>query len=88
MIEFFGAGSKFFLRGGTLVIRTLFQKLFSFEEENKDKIPKTENSREALSECFALLRLAQNQQDENLQEEALANLEKVIDIIEREGIFK
>lgn len=73
------------------MFRELFKKIFGLVKESETKTGAnkiSDKKREALSECLALLRASQKQREENLHEDALANLEKVIDIIEREGLFR
>jgi hypothetical protein len=76
------------------VLKNLFQKVFNFGQQEKessvingetsDKSP--EKKREALSQCFSLLRTARTQKQDKLNAEALVTLEKIIEIMEQEGI--
>ena len=76
------------------MLKNLLQKVFNFGQQEKgksvsngvhsDKSP--EQKREALSECFSLLRTARTQKQDKLNTEALVTLEKIIEIMEQEGI--
>lgn len=67
------------------MLKNLFQKIFSFAKD-EDKKSGIEKRRDVLSECFALLRTARQSREENRTSDELDNLEKVIDIIERERL--
>lgn len=69
------------------MFRGFIQKVFKLSNQNekKDAVMSSAEKQKALAECFALLRLAKSLQDEKLTEGALASIEMVIEIIEREG---
>ncbi|MCL1941754.1 MAG: hypothetical protein FWG09_07410 [Synergistaceae bacterium] len=74
------------------MLKNLLQKVFNFgqEKDNKTKkstgVPDAQKKSEVVSECFSLLRAARSQRDEKRGAEALVTLEKIIDIMEREGL--
>ena len=76
------------------MLKNLFQKVFNFGHQEKEgnvsngvhSNKSTEKKREALSECFSLLRTARNQKNDKLNAEALVTLERIIEIMEQEGI--
>ncbi|MCL2767174.1 MAG: hypothetical protein FWE49_00360 [Synergistaceae bacterium] len=79
------------------MLKNLLQKVFNFGQHEKEgkkesviiagRSDKThDNKHEALSECFLLLRAARSQKRDKLSAESLTTLEKIIEIMEREGI--
>jgi len=81
------------------VLKNLLQRVFNFGSQEKGDVKesafkikssqthqKTHEKHEALSECCSLLRAAQSQKREKLRFEALITLEKIIEIMEREGL--
>ena len=74
------------------MLRNLLQKVFNFGQEKDDKFKKSaggidpQKKSEVVSECFSLLRAARSQRDEKHSAKALLTLEKIIDIMEREGL--
>ena len=75
------------------MLKNFLQKVFNFGQEKDDKSKKSggdpfkdPQKSEAVSECYSLLRAARDQRYEKRSAEALVTLEKIIDIMEREGL--
>ena len=78
------------------MIKNLLQRVFNFGQQD-EKAKENKNAKrdssidyqkkyETLTECRSLLCKAQSQRDEKLGAEALTTLEKIVEIIEREGL--